>query len=85
MVNLQDLLLGVADLNSDESVAAAESTMCGIQLTAKPVSCNSSSEGGESDASDNEGDNSMAKSEKNDKKTEDQEPKKKRQKIVELN
>lgn len=82
MVNLQDLLLGVADLNSDAAVAAAESTICGV-----PVACSSSSEEDEdeSDASDNEWENSTVKSEENVRKAEDKEPKKKRQKIVVLN
>ncbi|KAJ3699940.1 hypothetical protein LUZ61_003645 [Rhynchospora tenuis] len=83
-----DLLLGVADLNSDEAVAAAESHMCGTQSTVIPVACDSSSdeeEEDESDASDNEGEDSIAKSEKIVKKVENIEPKKKRQKIVVLN
>ncbi|KAJ1699436.1 hypothetical protein LUZ63_007948 [Rhynchospora breviuscula] len=83
-----DLLLGVADLNSDEAVAAAESNMCGTQSTVIPVACDSSSdEGGEdeSDASDNEEEDSIVNSEKIVKKAENIEPKKKRQKIVVLN
>ncbi|KAJ4753532.1 hypothetical protein LUZ62_087937 [Rhynchospora pubera] len=84
-----DLLLGVADLNSDEAVAAAESDMCGTQSTVIPVACDSSSdeeEGeDESDASDNEEEDSIVHSEKIVKKAENIEPKKKRQKIVVLN
>ncbi|KAF3322844.1 hypothetical protein FCM35_KLT12833 [Carex littledalei] len=82
-----DLLLGVADLNSDAAVAAAESDMCGIHSTARPVACSSSSEeeDNESDASDNGWENSTVNSEENVKKTVDIEPEKKRQKIVVLN
>ncbi|CAO2208692.1 unnamed protein product [Urochloa humidicola] len=49
-----DLLLGVADLHSEQAVEAAEATMNGIRPTGMPFACSSSDS--EDDSGDSDGD-----------------------------
>jgi hypothetical protein len=49
---LQDLLLGVADLHSEQAVEAAEATINGSQPSEKPFACSSSESEDDSDDSD---------------------------------
>jgi hypothetical protein len=49
------LLLGVADLHSEQAVEAAEATMNGFQPSGMPVACSSSDSEDDSDDSDEDG------------------------------
>ena len=49
---LQDLLLGVADLHSEQAVEAAEATINGSQPSEMPFACSSSDSEDDSDDSD---------------------------------
>lgn len=87
-----DLLLGVADLHSEQAVEAAEATMNGFRPSGMPVACSSSDPEDDSDDSDEDGDrpivSDIAKCKGPDEaETDPAEGKKpnKRQKIVVLN
>ncbi|CAO2165556.1 unnamed protein product, partial [Urochloa humidicola] len=88
-----DLLLGVADLHSEQAVEAAEATMNGFQPSGIPFGCSSSDSEDDSDDSDGDGDDEPIESDKDKYKGPDEaetdpaEGKKpnKRQKIVVLN
>lgn len=49
------MLLGVADLHSDQAVDAAEATMNGFQPSGMPFGCSSSDSEDDSDDSDEDG------------------------------
>lgn len=49
---VQDLLLGVADLHSEQAVEAAEATINGFQPSEMPCACSSSDSEDDSDDSD---------------------------------
>ncbi|CAL4975265.1 unnamed protein product [Urochloa decumbens] len=88
-----DLLLGVADLHSEQAVEAAEATVNGIRPTGMPFACSSSDSEDDSDESDGDGGDEPIPSDKdkckgpNEVETDPAEGKKpnKRQKIVVLN
>jgi hypothetical protein len=64
---LQDLLLGVADLHSEQAVEAAEATINGRQTSEMSFACSSSDSEDDSDDSDEDADDKPLTSDKDNK------------------
>ncbi|ONM40466.1 hypothetical protein ZEAMMB73_Zm00001d044219 [Zea mays] len=64
---LQDLLLGVADLHSEQAVEAAEATINGRQTSEMSFACSSSDSEDDSDDSDEDADDKPVMSDKDNK------------------
>nr|CAB3477631.1 unnamed protein product [Digitaria exilis] len=85
---VKDLLLGVADLHSDQAVDAAEATMNGFQPSGMSFGCSSSDSEEDSDDSDEDGGGDIMSDKGPDEAAADPAERKKpnkRQKIVVLN